>query len=303
MSISLVDLKQEQLLKWVTQALERSQKGKIPDYIPLLQKADPNGFAAYILTVHRAYSTGNLELTFPLMSVVKPFLLLYLLADLGSDAVFRRVGGQPSNYPFNSLEQLQIDRGFPRNPMINSGAITLASLLSGKDAAEACENLRLWLNKLGNCHLFLDELMLESVLSLPNVRNQALVQELAAKGSLDNPQLALNIYNYICCLAGNIVDLARLGLLLVSPPTALKVEHCQIVQEIMTISGLYESSGGFALKVGFPTKSGVSGVVLSLVPEQGVIACYSPPLDAQGNSVGGLFLIEQIAKALSINRF
>jgi len=30
---------------------------------------------------------------------------------------------EPSDEPFNSLKQLQADQGWPRNPMLNSGAI------------------------------------------------------------------------------------------------------------------------------------------------------------------------------------
>lgn len=295
----LADLQHEQLLEWIKQAREQVTIGQVPDYIPLLQQANPDWFAIYILTVNdRTYSMDSLELSFPLMSVVKPFLLLYLLSYIGTEALFQRVGCQPSQYPFNSLEQLQADKGFPRNPMINSGAITLASLLPGQNALSRCETLRLWLNKWGNCQLFLDELMLKSVESFSNPRNQALLQELTAKGYIENPQLALNTYNYICCLAGNIVDMARLGLLLIKSPAPVQVEHCQIVQELMTTCGLYESSREFAQRVGLPTKSGVSGAIVSIVPHQGAIACYSPPLDRQGNSVVGLFLIEKIAQAL-----
>ncbi|MFN6300216.1 MAG: glutaminase, partial [Microcystis sp.] len=50
-----------------------------------------------------------------------------------------------------------------------------------------------------------------------------------------------------------------------------------------------------ALEVGFPTKSGVSGALLSIVPEQGAIACYSPLLNEQGNSILGLNLLTYIS--------
>jgi glutaminase len=223
------------------------------------------------------------------MSVIKPFLLLYLLTHLGEDAVFRRVGKQASSYPFNSLNQLQEDRGFPRNPMINSGAIALADLLAGETPESRCENLLLWLNKMGNCQLFLDRSVLESVHSFPNVHNQALSLELEKNGYISHRYLALETYNRICCLSGKIADLANLGKLILAAPFG------EIILEIMTNCGLYEASQQFALEVGFPTKSGVSGALLSIVPEQGVIACYSPLLNEQGNSILGLNLLTHIS--------
>jgi glutaminase len=117
-------------------------------------------------------------------------------------------------------------------------------------------------------------------------------------GHLNNPEQALDTYNQICCLAGNIEDLAELGMLLVRSRPPLKKEDCQQVQALMSSCGLYEASAQFAQEIGLPTKSGVSGVFLSLIPEQGAIAIYSPPLDPQGNSVAGLYLIRKIAESL-----
>lgn len=55
--------------------------------------------------------------------------------------------------------------------MINSGAITLAGLLPGKNAVDSCNNFRLWLNQCSKSNLFLDQTMLDSVRSLPTSKN------------------------------------------------------------------------------------------------------------------------------------
>jgi glutaminase len=278
------------LQTWIGAADSLDIKGQTPYYIPLLNQVDTNAFALQIRCLDgQVLSWGDETLTFPLMSVIKPFLLLYLLTDLGTETVFQRVGKMASSYPFNSLIQLQEDRGFPRNPMINSGAIALADLLRGETALSCCERLLFWLNKTANCHLFLDHSVLDSVHSSPNANNQALTVELEQKGYINNRDLALETYNHICCLSGTINDLASLGQLLLSSP------YAAIVLDIMTNCGLYEASQQFALEVGFPTKSGVSGALLSIVPQQGAIACYSPPLNEQGNSILGLHLITQIS--------
>ncbi len=288
-----------QIASSIKKALQEATEGKLPRYIPLLAKVNPHNFALGIYFQEQAlFSLGDTYLRFPLMSVIKPFLLLKTLWDFGQDYVFTKVGHNPSDYPFNSLRQLIEDQGFPRNPMINSGAIALAGLLPGKDAQSRCEHLCQWLNNLANCQLFLDYAMLESVHSQPNVNNQALVREMSSKGYLDNPKIALETYNYICCLSGTVLDVVHLGILLVNPLGTLNYQHCQVVQELMTKCGLYEKSLAFAGEVGLPTKSGISGIILSIIPNQGAIAVYSPPLDKNGNSVAGLYLVEKIAAEL-----
>ncbi|NCR55092.1 MAG: glutaminase A [Microcystis aeruginosa L211-07] len=286
----LARLRVEDIKAWLGEVHLSDRKGQTPYYIPVLNQVNPDVFALQIHCLEgEILSWGDETVTFPLMSVIKPFLLLYLLTHLGEDAVFRRVGKQASSYPFNSLTQLQEDCGFPRNPLINSGAIALADLLAGETAESRCENLLLWLNKMGNCQLFLDRSVLESVHSFPNVHNQALSLELEKTGYISHRYLALETYNRICCLSGKIADLANLGKLILAAP------YAKIMLEIMTNCGLYEASQQFALEVGFPTKSGVSGALLSIVSDEGVIACYSPPLNEQGNSILGLNLLTHIS--------
>ena len=289
---SLVNLQQQQLKDWINQTRTLANQGVILEYIPLLKSIDINAFALCIESLEgEVFLGGDIEEKIPLMSLVKPFLLLYLLDYFGPEIVWQKVGKQSSSYPFNSLAQLRQDQGFPRNPMLNSGAMSLAALLPGKDAYTRCQNLCSWLNRTAKSNLELNQSVLDSVNSLPNRKNKFLIQELYLHGYVKDPLTTLETYNQICCLAGNIVDLGKLGMLLVE-----NNPNSEIVREVMLTCGLYEASQAFAMRVGFPTKSGVSGVMLSIVPQQGAIACYSPPLNLEGNSVVGLALIEQISR-------
>ncbi len=303
-SRGLATLTQAQLNAWVIQAQTHTQSGQLPDYIPLLAQANSTWFAVQVQGIDgQIYSAGDVTLTFPLMSVIKPFVLLFLLEHLGAKAVFSRVGIEPSDEPFNSLRQLQADGGRPRNPMINSGAIALASLLPGQNARSRCESLCQWLNQRSKCHLFLDEAMLNSVRSVPNERNRAIATLLAESGYLDAVETALDTYNHLCCLSGTVADLALLGMLLVQHNSMRLPENRRIVNALMSTCGLYQASGRFAVQVGLPTKSGVSGAIVSVVPSQGAIACYSPTLDQTGNSKAGLFLLQQLSQALNLSVF
>ncbi|MGB3266329.1 MAG: glutaminase A [Microcoleus sp.] len=299
----LSSLQPEQLAAWAKEAINRSKSGQVPAYVPLLARADREGFAVQIRAIDgKILSWGSIAQTFPLMSAVKPFVLLYLLCELGEKTVFDCAGCDPSEMPFNSLTQLETDGGKPRNPMINSGAIALASLIPGNNAAARCQNLRTWLNQQANSRLFVDELMLDSVNEKRNQNNRDLALAMVKSGYLQNSEIALETYNRVCCLSGTVEDLAKLGMVLVKSEEALW-ENCRTVKALMATCGLYEASGRFALRVGLPAKSGVSGAMLSVIPGEGAIGCYSPPLDREGNSVGGLFLLEQIAKALRLSVF
>lgn len=300
----LSSLQPEQLEAWAQEAINRSKSGQIPAYIPLLAQADRQGFAVQIRAIDdQILSRGSIAQTFPLMSAVKPFVLLYLLCELGEKTVFDCVGCEPSELPFNSLTQLEIDHGKPRNPMINSGAIALASLMPGQNAVSRCQNLRTWLNQQANSQLFVDELMLSSVNSMPNQNNWNLALKMVESGYVQNSEIALETYNRVCCLSGTVEDLAKLGMVLVNSGDRAIWENCRTVKALMATCGLYEASGRFALRVGLPAKSGVSGALLSVIPGQGAIGFYSPPLDREGNSVGGLFLLQQIAKTLRLSVF
>jgi glutaminase len=286
------------------QARKHTQGGKLPNYIPLLAQANPNWLAVQIQTITKqTYAVGDLSCIFSLMSVVKPFILLFLLQQLDAETVFSHVGMEPSSLPFNSLTQLEADKGFPRNSMINSGAIALCSILPGVDASSRCENLRLWLNQIADCQLSLDNSMLDSVRSLPNDRNLAITQLLAQFGKIKSPEITLDTYNQVCCLAGTVVDLTRIGMLLVQGNHAIAPQNRRIVNAVMATCGLYQTSARFAVEVGLPTKSGVSGAIVAIVPTQGAIACYSPVLDATGNSKAGIFLLQQLAQNLNLSIF
>lgn len=289
---------------WVAAAKALVHQGRIPDYIPSLGKANPDWLAMQLhLADDCVYQTGEVDQPFVLMSVIKPFVLLYLLEYFGTEVVFSWVGMQPSEYSFHSIQQLKADRGFPRNPMINSGAIALAGRIPGHDGTSRCAALCQWLNQLSGARLFLDEAMLASVRSVGNETNRMIAKILAQAGYLDSIDLALDTYNQICCLAGTVDDLVRLGLLLARSHQQIANAHRRIVNALMLTCGLYEASGAFAVRIGLPTKSGVSGALLSVIPGEGVIACYSPALDSSGNSLAGLFLLEKLTQELELSIF
>jgi glutaminase len=287
----------DQWQQWIVSARRQGQTGQLPTYIPQLTTVDAQAFALQVGDRQGLiYQGGDLALSFSLMSAIKPFVLLYCLHHQGRAWLGSKVGDRPSRQAYNSLAQLQVDQGFPRNAMINSGAICLADHLPGKTAAERCQQVMDWLNQTAGCRLFLDRDLLTSVRSLPNPRNQAIAALMGEKKTIQAPDLALDTYNHLCCLSGHINDLYRLGMILQFPSSPLKPEVSRRVQRTLGHSGLYEMSATFFRQTGFSCKSGVSGVMLACLPlsPPAIVACYSPPLNSQGHSVASMALLKNI---------
>jgi glutaminase len=268
------------LEKLLAAAKLETAKGKLPSYIPLLANVDPQAIAiATISTDQEMQVAGEHHLTFPLMSAIKPFLLFYLLEILGGDRLFQLVDRQASPLPFNT-----IPIGKPPNPMLNCGAIAICSLLDhGQD-------LQVWLNQRSGANLSIDHGMLDSVRSVAHRRNLEIAAQLQNSGMLHNPDRALATYEEVCCLRGNVKDLAKIGSLLI----ASQFSTVATVLEIMTDCGMYETSAAFALEIGLPAKSSISGAILAIAPQQMAIACYSPALDSFGHSVAGMYLLKHL---------
>jgi glutaminase len=282
----------------------QGQKGQLPDYLPHLNPIELDTIGVSIYSHDGELGrAGAVAAQFNLMSVMKPLLLLFLLEQLERDRVFAAVGMQPSDQPFHSLKQLAADRGFPRNPMINSGAIVLASLVPGADGDDRCETVRQWLNQMAGVNLVLDEPMLMAVRALGNDSNRGIAQMLKHSGAIADIDVALDTYNQLCCLSGNSCMLAQLGLLLVRGQNVVHQTSPQIVNALMLTCGVYEASAEWAMRIGLPVKSGVSGGILAIVPSQMAIGIYAPAIDAVGNSVAGAALLEKLVRSLDLSIF
>ena len=299
--MTLRTLSPKQWHSWITQAVSVGKSGKLPQYIPRLAEANPEIFNLRVEdNKGLVFEWGDQAGTVTMMSVMKPFLWLYILHHHGYKQASQWVGDRPSNRAYNSLSQLQEDQCYPCNAMVNSGAISLAEWLPGGTALEKCDAFAQWLNGLSGARLFLDQNMLDSVRSLPNPRNQAIIAILNQAGYSEKPALALDTYNHLCCLAGTLKDYLRLGRLLPAPSLPITSETCSIVWQTLIIAGLYQYSEAFFKQTGFACKSAVSGLVMAWIPATpwALVVAYSPSLDAQGNPAVPLFLLQQLATTL-----
>jgi glutaminase len=251
---------------------------------------------------------GDSRSPFPIMSVAKPFVLALVCEDLGLDRVRELVGVNATGLPFNAVQAVERSPRGRTNPMVNPGAIATTSLVGGSSVDARWERIATGLGRFAGHELRLDEATLASARAT-NHRNRALANLLTSLGAIDgDPAEAVDLYTRQSCLAVTAVDLAVMGATfadggvnpvthdaVVSPGTA------QAVLAMMTIAGLYETSGDWLLDVGVPAKSGIGGGIIGVAAGKGCLATFAPPLDAAGNSVRGQLVARFLARALGLD--
>ncbi|GJE11443.1 MULTISPECIES: glutaminase [Methylobacterium] len=291
---------------------QRSDRGAVADYIPELARVDPNQFGIAVIDADGCvFAGGDSETPFSIQSVSKVFTLTLALGMVG-DRLWKRVGREPSGNPFNSIVQLERERGVPRNPFINAGAIAVTDvILSGHEPREALGEILRFLQFLAqDVGIAIDETVAASE-KRTGFRNTALANYMKSFGVIDNPvDYILGVYFHHCAIAMNCRQLATAGRFLAhngrNPATGHSVvsaERARRINAIMLTCGHYDGSGEFAYRVGLPGKSGVGGGILAVAPGRASIAVWSPGLDAAGNSHLGRIALERLTQRMGWSVF
>src|SRR4051794_18836043 len=291
---------------------ERPDRGEVASYIPELAGVHARRFGLVVIDAAGNIATaGDSEVPFSIQSISKVFTLTLALGLVG-DKLWERVGREPSGSPFNSVVQLEFERGKPRNPFINAGAIAVTDLiLSGHQPREALGEILRFVRFLADdSGIAIDEKVAASE-QRTGFRNAALANYMKSFGVLDNPvDLTLGVYFHQCAIAMSCRQLAMAGRFLAHlgrhPTTGLPVvspERSRRINALMLTCGHYDGSGEFAYRVGLPGKSGVGGGILAVAPGKASIAVWSPGLDASGNSHLGRIPLEALSKAMGWSIF
>jgi len=278
--------------------------GKVASYIPELAKVSPAHFGIAIVDLDgKVYRTGDAEVPFSIQSISKLFGLT-LAFHLEGDSVWTRVGREPSGTPFNSLVQLEQERGRPRNPFINAGALVVTDILFTHYAAKGgVENALIkFIRKLADRpDIGFDRAVAESERRTSH-RNAAMANFMKSFGNLNNDvNDVLEAYCRHCAIEMSCVDLARAvtflanhGVVPWSGEEVLDKSSAKRISALMLTCGTYDAAGDFAYRVGLPAKSGVGGGIVALMPGECGICVWSPALEASGNSYAGSIALEML---------
>ncbi|GMU05790.1 glutaminase [Corallococcus caeni] len=284
-------------------------QGRVATYIPALAAVDPHRFGMALATVEGdVYGVGDWREPFSIQSISKVFTLALALSRDG-DALWRRVGKEPSGNPFNSLVQLEYEQGIPRNPFINAGALVITDRLQ-RLTGDARGTLRDFLRaESGNPLVDFDPVIAASEAEHGH-RNSALAHFMASYGNMESavPEV-LEHYFWQCSLAMSCADLARAcGFLARHGQRAdgarlLTRSQAKQVNAVMLTCGTYDAAGEFAYRVGLPGKSGVGGGIIAVIPNRCALCVWSPGLDARGNSVAGVEALDRFTTLTGLSIF
>lgn len=290
---------QEALEKSFQKSLELEQTGQVAQYIPELKDVDPDYFGATLCTLDgMVHSVGNHDVPFSIQSIAKVLSLTFLYSFLNEN-LWKRVGMEPTASSFNSLLQLEKDKGIPRNPLINAGAIVVCDMLLGK-CDDACDSFLVFLQELSeNDTLTFNSEIAESEKSV-GYQNLSLAYLLKSMKNLDHSvEEVLDFYFHVCSVEMTTQTLARTFLFLAndgkdpfSKKRFVTESQSRRVNTIMQLCGFYDQAGEFSFRVGVPGKSGVGGGIVVVCPGKYTLAVWSPPLNEKGNSLKGLHFLE-----------
>jgi glutaminase len=275
-------------------------RGKVADYIPQLSTISPHhfGMAVYCLD-GRSYTTGDALQKFSLQSITKLFALALAFSREG-DAIWRRVGREPSGNPFNSLSQLEHEHGIPRNPFINAGALVITDILASRYVQPDMALLQFLRMLADQPALDFDRAVALSEYQTAH-RNFAIAHLMKDFGNLHNAVTSvLECYCRQCSITMNCVELAKAAGFLAhhgsipwNDTRILDASSTKRLNALMLTCGTYDAAGDFAYRVGLPAKSGVGGGIVAIIPGELAVAVWSPGLDATGNSLAGSMALER----------
>lgn len=285
-------------------------QGKVANYIPALADvaADHLGIAV-CLRDGTVFQAGDAETRFSIQSISKVLSLTVALTRYEDAEIWRRVGKEPSGQPFNSLVQLELEQGKPRNPFINAGALVICDLLETRLTAPRQRMLEIIRQLSQQSDIQYDRHVARSEYE-HSARNAAIAWLMKSFGNFDNDVTSvMQTYFHYCSLSMNCIELARSFIYLANQGKTLdgasliSSRQARQINALMITSGMYDGAGEFAWRVGMPAKSGVGGGIIAVIPGEMSIAVWSPGLDSAGNSLAGTAALECLTDKLGRSIF
>lgn len=294
----------EEYARQIAPLLER---GEVSQYLPGLAAAKSSDFGVALSLDGDNYVHYGHTGSFTMQSVIKVITLLMAISEFGQEETFQRAGSDPAFAAYNSISNYDADAGRTANPFVNAGAlVTLDMITAGKPPGILDQILSCVRFLCGNPEIGVNLSVADSEYQLSD-RNRAIAFHLASHTAISTPvEDLLWLYCQICAIEVNVVDLARLAYMLsrregiTSSVLTVDASALTAVRRLLLSIGMYEESARYAREVGVPSKCGVSGSMIAIIPGVGGVGLYGPALDETGNSLGGIEMMKLLAKHFDI---
>jgi glutaminase len=274
-------------------------QGKIADYIPELAAVDSTKFGLYLLLLDdSAFEIGDVHEQFSIQSISKVFMLALIISRIG-EKVYERVNVEPSGDPFNSLVQLELENGIPRNPFINAGALVVTDLMLSHLINPKEELLSFVQEITGDTSIRYNEDVARSERAT-GFKNAAMINLMKSFDNIKHDvDSVLDLYCAFCSIEMSCAQLANAfrvfanhGTGVIDTKQYITKSQYKRITAIMQTCGFYDEAGEFAFRVGLPGKSGVGGGIAAMLPSHYSIVVWSPGLNKKGNSLAGMKALE-----------
>lgn len=300
-------------IKEIYDITSNNTDGAVADYIPQLGRVDPEQYGVSLCTIDgQRFDIGESDVHFCIQSSTKPINYCLALETNDTETVHNHVGREPSGRGFNELALNH--NGRPHNPMINAGAIMTCSLIKPElNVADRFDYVMEQWTQLagGQKPSFSNSVYLSERQSAD--RNFALGYFMREnKAFPENTELVdiLEFY-FQCCsieMTANMMSMVAATLANggICPSTGKRVFGPETVQNCLSLMyscGMYDFSGEFAFSIGLPAKSGVSGVMMIVVPNVMGVCTWSPRLDRLGNSVRGISFCKELVSRFNFHNY
>jgi len=303
-------MKYQKVLNQISKQVQNLNSGKQADYIPELSNINADKFGIYMQPLNEVgCGVGDFNEKFSIQSIAKVFLLVNTYHKIGGK-LWERMGYEPSGDAFNSIVQLEVENGIPRNPLINAGAIVMCDILIDILPNPKKDFLNFVRKITTNNSIHYNEKIAKSEAE-NGFTNTAIANLMKSYDNINNDlDEVLDFYFHVCAIEMTCKELSKAFLLFanagVIPETNERIltkSRTKRVNAIMLTCGFYDEAGEFAFKVGLPGKSGVGGGIVALHPGLYSIAVWSPRLNAKGNSVKGMKFLELLTTETTTSIF
>ena len=300
---------QETLDRIYSSCKNHPEKGTIATYIPELGKINPDKFGMHVLTANKeTFAVGDAHERFSIQSISKVFALTQAMSFVGDD-IWKRINVEPSGDPFNFLSLLELEKGIPRNPFINAGAIVVCDILVSHLKNPKQDFLN-FVRRLANDDSIDYDRNVAKSEEKTGFRNIAAANLLKSFGNIKNDvHTVLDFYFHQCALAMSCAQLSKAFYIYINrgkctrAHSFLSVTQIKRINALLLSCGFYDEAGEFAFRVGLPGKSGVGGGIVAVLPNKYCISTWSPGLNEKGNSLLGMLALEQFTSYTGLSIF